>query len=381
MAAATRRPWPALRAWLAAGTLLVGLSSQAWAANSSERAARAAAQQATPPDPTEVVQAPVGTIQGTVTNGTAGAPSPNGLIVTAHGYDNFATSMTLTATTDSTGAFAFSNVPNVAGRYYMLSVPYEGVPYSSDLLKFDANATTLHARVQLYEATADPSVLRIGQLHLVFDLASDGATVTEICLLSNTGQRTFVVSGGAGLTLPVPTNAAAVVVQNQQGSINADRTAQGLQITAPLLPGQGTAELIFTFRLLGRPVSFEQALPFPVDSLTVFVPARGGAIQGANLEAGGQQTIQGKPYDVFSLANLAAGQKIAFQISGDGPGSPAPSDPNLLIVIGLGLLNLILVTGIGVMLWRQRASPRRRVRGSTHAGRAEDDLDRPQGVD
>jgi hypothetical protein len=263
MAAAVRRPRRALWATLAAGILLVALSSTAWASHSSARAAQAIAQQATPPGPTEVVQVPAGTIEGAVTNGTIGAPSPNGLLVTLHGYDNFNTSVTLTTTADIAGAFSFTNVPNVAGRYYMLAVPYEGVPYSSDLLKFDANATTLHARVQLYEATADPSVLRIGQMHLVFDLASDGATVTEICLLSNTGQRTLVASGGGGLIIPVPANAAALAVQNQQGSINAERTIQGLQITAPLLPGSGTAELIFTFRLLNRPVAFDQTLPFP----------------------------------------------------------------------------------------------------------------------
>jgi hypothetical protein len=376
MAAATRRPWPAVLAGLAAGTLLVGLSARAWAANSSGRAA----QQATP-GPSGVVLVPAGTIQGTVANGTVGAPTPNGLLVTLHGYDDFATSVTLTATTDSAGAFAFNNVPDVAGRYYMLSVPYEGVPYSSDLLKFDASATTLNAKVQLYEATADPSALRISQLQLVFDLSSDGATVTEICLLSNTGQRTFAASGGAGLTLPVPTHAAAVTVQNQQGSINADRTGPGLQIQAPLLPGQGTAELIFTFRLLSRPVSFEQALPLAVDNLTVFVPASGAAIQGASLEAGGQQTYQGQPYHKFSMANLVAGQKIAFHISGGGPGLPGPGDPNVLIVIGLGLLNLILVAGIGVLLWRQRAARRRRRRGSTQAGRAGDDLDIPRIAD
>ncbi len=381
MVAATRRPWTALRAWLAAGALLVGLSSHAWASSSAELAGQAVAQQATPPGPTEVVQVPAGTIQGTVANGTTDAPSLGGLLVTLHGYDDFATSVTLTATTDSAGAFALSNVPNVAGRYYLLSVPYEGVPYSRDLLKFDANATTLHAKVQLYESTADPSVLRVGQLHLVFDLASDGATVTEICLLSNTGQRTFVAPGGAGLTIPVPANAAAVAVQNQQGSINADRTAQGLQITAPLLPGQGTAELIFTFRLLSRPVAFEQTLPFAVDSVTVFVPASGAAIQGASLQDGGQQTFQGKPYHVFSLANIGAGQKIAFQINAGGASLTGPIDHNLPIILGLVLLNLILVAGIGAMLWRQRAAPRRHPRGSARTVRAEDDFDVPRVAD
>ena len=92
MAAATRRLWPALRASLAAGLLLVGLASRAWAANSAEPAAQAVAQQATPPGPTEVVQVSAGTIQGTVANGTTGAPSPTGVLVTLHGYDNFATS-------------------------------------------------------------------------------------------------------------------------------------------------------------------------------------------------------------------------------------------------------------------------------------------------
>jgi hypothetical protein len=205
--------------------------------------------------------------------------------------------------------------------------------------------------------------------------------VTEICLLSNTGQRTFVASGGAGLTIPVPANAAAVAVQSQQGSINADRTAAGLQISAPLLPGQGTAELIFTFRLLNQPVSFEQTLPFAVDSLTVLVPASGAALRGASFQDSGPQTFQGQSYHVFSSANLAASQKIAFQINGGGSSVAGTNDPNLPIIIGLGVLNLLLLAGIGALLWRQRAAPQRRSPRSTHTQRAEDDLDIPRVAD
>ncbi len=314
---------------------------------------------ASSPVPTPDVQVAAGSIQGAVANGTSGAPSPADLVVSLHGYDNFATSLTLTTTTDGAGAFQFQNVPNIAGRYYMLSVPYQGVPYSSDLLKFDANATTLHPRVQLYEATADASVLRLTQVHLIFDLAGDGATVTEICLFSNTGDRTFITSNGAGFTLPVPKGAAAVVVQTQQGSIFADRTVQGLQIKAPLLPGPSTAELAFTFRLLNQPVTFEQSMPFPVDSLAVLGPDGGPAIQGAGLQDSGTQTFQGKSYRAFSASNLAAGQTIAFQFSGGALGPRWLANSSLLPVVGLVLLNLALVAVIGTMLWRQRRAPGR----------------------
>ncbi len=374
--AAVNRPRHVVLALMAVATLLARPLSFVAAASPPPGLAAAPVLQAATPGP-QAATPGNHIVQGNVVNGTAGAASPNGLGVTLHGYDDFAVSVTLTATADSTGAFTFENVPDVTGRYYLLSVPYEGVPYSSDLLKFGPNITTLTTKVNIWEATSDLSVLQITQVHLLFDLASDGATVTEICLFSNMGGRTFVPPSNAGLTIPVPTGAAAVAVQNQQGSILATRTVEGLQITAPMLPGPSTAELIYTFRLLNPQPTFEQTLPLPVDSLSVFIPTGGAAIKGASLADGGQQTFQSKPYHVFTGGKVAAGQKIGFQVTGGATSGLGPVDSNLLLVVGLGLLNVVLLLVIGLLLWRRGAFaglPWHRAR----RGRAQDDLDAPR---
>ncbi len=305
--------------------------------------------------------APIATevrVTGTVTNGTGGATVPEGLTVNLHGFDNFTEAATLSTTVGATGTFQFENVPYVPGRQFIVAASYQGVIYGSDLLAMDTGQPA-EAAVMIYESTTNPAALRIERMHVFFDFASGQATVGELFLLSNEGDKTIGGTDAPVVELPLPADATAVTMQQGQEGTDFARTAQGIALTAPIRPGANAAQVLLSFRLpYDSKLNFEQKVLYPVGALDVLLPEVGVQIRGEKLQDGGVQDIQGTTYHTFDATGLAAGETLAFQLSGKAAGAASgtvalTASNTLGVGIGLGAVALVLV---GAGLWWLRRS-------------------------
>jgi len=120
----------------------------------------------------------VGTVSGTVVQGTGGA-LPAGLTVVLRGFDHgqdttgtLAESVNLSAPLGADGSFSFENIEMPTGRLFLAQVTYGGVPFQSNFVATEAgkDALTLPP-LNLYETTNDLTLLSLDQVHIVFDFS------------------------------------------------------------------------------------------------------------------------------------------------------------------------------------------------------------------
>jgi mono/diheme cytochrome c family protein len=307
--------------------------------------------------------APIATevrVTGAVTNGTGGAAIPEGLTVNLHGFDDFTEAATLSTTVGVAGTFQFENVPYVPGRQFIVAASYQGVIYGSDLLAFDGGQTPA-AAVTIFESTSDPAALRVERMHVFFDFAGGQATVGELFLLSNEGDKTIAQQDAPTVEFPLPSGATDVTMQGGQEGVDFVRTAEGIALTAPIRPGPNAAQVLLSFHLpYDRELNFEQKILHPVNALNVLLPEVGVKLRGGELQDGGSQDIQGTTYHTFDASGLAAGDTVTFQLSGEPGGAASGAGAGALtasnspgIGIGLGAVALVLV-GAGLW-WLRRA--------------------------
>jgi len=310
-------------------------------------------------------QVAVGTITGTVVNGTGGALSA-GLTVILRGFDhgqdassNLAESVSLSAPLGADGSFSFENVEMPTGRLFLAQVTYEGVPFQSDFAATEAgkDALTLPP-LNIYETTNDLTLLSLDQVHIVFDFSVEKtAQIYEIYILTNSSQQA-VVAPTDGQSLPfiaLPENALDVGFDVAQGS-------------APLLSAEGGFAVppstdqygIVAFFTLPYEKKLEVAQPFKLTaaSVSLLVP-EGVKLTGDQMTDAGAQAIQGTNFQIYTATNVKAGSSLTFTVTGSPTSSTTTTTPTVTtqtsLVIGLGGLGLVLILVGLYLFFRDRA--------------------------
>ena len=305
----------------------------------------------------------IGAVRGLIVNGTGGGAVPAGLEVTLHGFDaaggRFGLAATLTVTSQADGAFQFEAVPYKAGRQFLLTTQYGGVTYSSDVAAFEAGQAALEMPVHVYETTADASSLRVDRLHMFVDFASaEEVTIGQLYILSNLGDKTIAASdGGKTFELVLPPEAAGVAVRDETEGQDYFRTPNGLADTLPVAPGSGTAQFLVSYSLpYGSKFKFEQETLYPVDAANLLVSDVDVKLSGDGLTYEGQQEFEGSPFQSFTHQNLAAGDVLAFEMSGRPGSAAAPAGvvvgETTNLAVGIGAVALVLL-GAGVWWYRR----------------------------
>jgi mono/diheme cytochrome c family protein len=316
--------------------------------------------------PGDLLAERTGAITGQVVNNTAGGQVPAGLEINLHSFDAQSLVDTLTTTVAADGAFVFDAVAFVPGRQFLASTVYQDVTYGSDVAAFDAQGGPLALTLPIYDKTSDASVLSVGQMHMFLEFVTPGeVTVGQLYIFSNAGDRTYASDGSALLQFNLPPGATNLDVQNAVFEQDYFRNAEGFGILWEVPPGDGTGQLLFSFRLpYAGDLDYSQAMHFPVANVNVLVSDLGVRLAGPTLASLGSQDFQGEAFQNFSAASLAAGQALTFELTGapgTGTAGGAPAAlPGLAngtttsVAVGLGALALALV-GIGFWLYRRPA--------------------------
>jgi hypothetical protein len=319
-------------------------------------------------EPGAIDAAPViGTITGSIQNGTAGGSVPADTDVTLFVFSPNADPVQSTVTAGDNGAFIFEEVTLQPDGQYVATALYRDRIFTSDLRSPDANAATLQLPITIYELTEDPSVVEISGLVTQVNAIGDVLEIAQVFSLRNTSDRAFstsqIAENGQPISVVVSLPPGAIItglIENQARYVVLPE--QFLLVdTAPVLPGQDhIVQVVYiiqyqTDAIIEQPIQY--ALAGPVRLLIRPTTLR---VQSAQLQPIGLQTIGTTEYAEYG-AELAldAGDVLRFDVSGSTLDVSQRAE-NLVASTSLPLIIILVIAGEialigGLYLWyRQR---------------------------
>lgn len=261
-----------------------------------------------------------GVIRGTVTQGTAGETLPSGLVVSLDVYAHFSLAETFTTTVDADGAFEFTNLSVAENFSYLASVEIDGVYYSSPLVLLNSEVSEAETSIIVYATTTEPTDIHIDRVDWVIDNQPGALLMLQIYYVGSGGDRTFIgapVEGqdiAATVGIHLPEGAEQVIFE---GGVVGERFHQVGDIyydTTPLVPGQGTKQVIVRYLLPydGTNLQYDQRFLYSVaqtNLLLAELPQLEATISPASGPAwttGETQDIQGRAYRLYQAGEMPA---------------------------------------------------------------------------
>lgn len=273
-----------------------------------------------------------GVVTGHVVNGTEGGEVPASGEPMLHMWDSAGQEQGMEhGSLLPDGSFRFEGVPFVAGWRYAAMLTYEGVTYLSEPGEVEAGQRELLLPVTVYETTTATSGVHVAQKHVYFDAAAEGQVmVGEIYILSNRGDRTVVAAADsptelAPLAFALPEGAEDISVENNRDG-RFKPTERGFADTAPLRPGERTAEVVVRYTLpYEGALTYSLGTPWPVDHANLLVPSSSGiTLAGEGLPAAEiMQMGSNVEVAVFDAGALKAGDRLTVRLSGAISAPPA----------------------------------------------------------
>lgn len=315
-----------------------------------------------------------GQVSGTIVNRTPGGNLPQELALMLHAWDEQGNEkLMVDGKSASDGRFQFRDVAFDPGLTYGVMLDYNGTSYFSSYTKVKKGDADLKLEIPIYETTTDASTIKASNLHLLFSYDEQGLSISQVYVLTNSGQRTVkdgvtLPSGRkAAIKLPLPEDAKNVQF-NGDDPTRFILLSDGFADTAGIIPGDQTSQIMLNYHLpFQEGMSFDYKATLPVEAISLLVPQDSNlSLQGERLASAGVKSFQsGQDYSVFSHDGLQPGEDLRISITGkpkltNAPGSDAAAvvtkldsvSPIVGIGIGAGTLGLaFLVTGM--WWWRK----------------------------
>ncbi len=314
-----------------------------------------------------------GVLEGMVVNGTVdgaavGAEIPIALYVYLGGSEL----EVLETTTDAEGRFRFEGLDIDPNLEYWPEAVYRDVPHAiPEPLQFEDDQTPLTVTLTVYEPTNDDSAISLSSVHSIAESFDQVLRITEIHLLSNSGDRTYVGGGddpdqATTVFIPLPEGAVGLSFGNEVEGRFVE-VEGGFWDTEPVTPGSETSLVFFSYHLIatGDTIPLERRFAYPVANLNMLVAQPGLALTSEQMQSRGIQLFQDRQYEFFVAENLRPDTPLAvefIQIADASTGTAAAGMPpaggqevtgstpsgnqNLLMWIGFGLAGLAVVGAI-----------------------------------
>ena len=215
-------------------------------------------------------------INGTVTNGTAGATLASGLIATLN-YGNPTDGVTaLDAPIQPDGSYQFTNVPLLPESAYYLYVMYQEQAFEGAVLETADITSDLTFPITVYEVSNDPAVIRIKQLdtqmepfpQMEDESMGTGLLVTQKFTFENTSDRAFVLSQTGryfSLLMVMPPGSIALNATRDQRYIVAQEQFAVIYVPA-IMPGDTILDLVY-FLPYEIGAVFDQPMNYPFEGI------------------------------------------------------------------------------------------------------------------
>jgi hypothetical protein len=216
--------------------------------------------------------------------------------------------------------------------------------------------------VTIFEATQDPANIAIAQLHVFVSQAGEQLEVGQYCVVSNTGDRTFVGAFSSDseqrTTWSIALPDGAENLRFDGGDLGGRFVPldNGFADTRPVLPGSASVEVSFTYELpYSAGVQLEQMFDLPVNSAVIVLPEGDLALSGAQLSAGETLETQMGPALSYVAGFLNPGEPLAFAVV------PRPSEVSRTRPaerssgLAVGIAALVAAGAASYWMWRSPA--------------------------
>jgi hypothetical protein len=304
-----------------------------------------------------------GVLLGQVTNGTTGEPQGN-VEVRLYGFQGDTQVEELTAQADNEGHFTFENLATEHSISYLVEGTYQDITYvSQQPAVFTPDSTETNLSLEVYETTADQSVLSVTQLHFLVSFAPGSVNVAQVFVVGNNSNRSYMGENGQTFTFSLPPQAADVTFQNDPAGDRFVETENGYADTEPVVPGpQGSSVVaVYAVPYDGDTLEIDVPVPATVVSANVLMQDVGVKLNSEQLQFAEARSIQGQNFAIYNGTSLPAGQNIKLTLAGlndldfteaGGAGAVTPGlvnvDQGLLrwIIIGLGGAIIVLAAAV-----------------------------------
>jgi mono/diheme cytochrome c family protein len=291
----------------------------------------------------EVSASTTGIISGQVRNGTPGSFVPEGLEIVLTGVEAEAEVISEVIQIAEDGSYTIEDLEIVAGRLFFVTANYQGVTYRSEIAHFLVEEPFLELPITIYESMSSQEPIRVDRLHVLFDFPdADTIRVLQLWVLSNLSDRVLKFDGSNPvLEVELPREALNLTFEEGRLGDRFTLTESGFGDLAPMMPGIGVMQLVFSFDLpYERGLEIQSRLNYPVDAVILLMPDGGPRLGGEGIEDLGLRDMGGISMVNYSASSIPAGGSLAIRLSGRHLLDQSNSAPNELI-FGAGVLLLV----------------------------------------
>ena len=297
-------------------------------------------------------------------NRTPGGATPTGLPVTLRVYGPDSEVLSRTAPLDDVGVVVFSDLPVQPDYFYQPEMIYEGAKFFAAPAQF-TETRAITGVLPVYEVTADPSVIRISELHFFVQSVRDGfITMVEFYLFDNTSDRAYISQAGeAGQAGAAQTRSVRVSLPAEATNLRFDGPGLGQRFVRvggdiydmdAVGPGVRSASITMLYDVPYRGSrAFERNVYYDLGRWDVLLPESELRVLGL-VDRGAQQMTSGS-IRLFEPAELSvtAGGAARFELAGQPRGTPVSGDDGR--AIALGLIGLAVALALAYLLmWRAK---------------------------
>jgi mono/diheme cytochrome c family protein len=313
---------------------------------------------------TTIVQAGFGSVSGSVENKTS-ADLPSNLKVTLRGYDHGSDPsagpqevLTLEGMLTATGTYRFDRVELPTSRIFIAELAFDGMNLQSGFgIVKEGDTSVSLPPITLHNKTEDTSRLVIDEARIFFEYGMDNVQVFNVYSFRNPSDEIIVVSLNENSEISFmkpPEGSSGFGYEPMQNSESFVQTENGFAIP----PSESSYDMVaFASLPRAKELEFSQEFVLPITTVTVFLP-EGVTAKNTQMTDLGVQAIQNSNFQLYELANVGAGDKVAFTVSGSPKEAATAAAPeassNKNLLIGAGALGFALVLAGAWMYLRDR---------------------------
>ncbi len=312
------------------------------------------------PNATEEVRV-LGAVTGQITNGTADAVVPEGMEVTLHVLTSESTEETFTTLPDAQGNYRFEGVPFDTTYGYVITTPYGGIQYVSEIVAADPAAPELVLPIIIYETTSDPSVLTVSANSVQIIVLESTLQVIQIISLVNSSDRAFLdVDAGESVRVRVPDGAQFGTPMSSRYGMSTDGAVT--YDTRPVMPGREHLMHVAYTMPYTSGMSITQSFDYRTEgAFDAILGTDGLTISGEGLsDMGPVSTGSGTMQSYGGTISREAGSAFTYSVSGTPAGiitstteTGSTASPIAYVLIGAGISALLIA---GALALRERTA-------------------------
>ncbi len=312
------------------------------------------------------------TITGLIVNGSTSEEVTEGEAILRAFNTNFEQTMIMTTTVGADGRYTF-NLENVLPDWiFLVTTDYNDLTFNSNPNRLDRTQPELNMPIIVYDTTADPGVVTIGQIHMIMNFTADGIQVSELYVFNNSGNAVFVGETGdfadGVVEISLPAGAEGVNFQRSFGSLESFspapeviQTETGWADTVPLRPGEGSTNLLVSYQLpYDDGLQLAHPLAYPTEGATAILPDGGVRLSGEGWQSQGSQQMASGAFAAYMNSDLTGATSLYLELDGR-PTQLSDAQGNSMLVrnesqeLIVGLVALAIVGALAVVMvnrWR-----------------------------